>query len=223
MCAVIQDDNLKEIEHLIVEMEDLEQQITQKQEQQAFVTAVINEKQKQCQQAKGQHEEKIRSLSRQARKSRVRRAAPGGHLADTGADPIGSDCQDLRQAEDSSQAALDAIAMLDTRQLDEALGREQRQRLFGPGNDAGAEARGAGSLSEAEAEERLAAAKQALEERLDLLQCLNTRLADHMQLLMQAQAAGGPAGGHELDAMRSEFEFAALQSEVASLIEIDAM
>eukprot|EP00425_Heterocapsa_triquetra_P003453 CAMPEP_0195059516 /NCGR_PEP_ID=MMETSP0448-20130528/6994_1 /TAXON_ID=66468 /ORGANISM="Heterocapsa triquestra, Strain CCMP 448" /LENGTH=58 /DNA_ID=CAMNT_0040089803 /DNA_START=21 /DNA_END=193 /DNA_ORIENTATION=- len=58
-------------------MEDLERQLNEKRKQRAFIRNVIAERQQLCQQAKEQHDEKIRALAQQARKQRARKAGRG--------------------------------------------------------------------------------------------------------------------------------------------------
>merc|ERR1719298_194055 len=64
------DQHLKEIESLILQMEGLERQIVQCKEQQKWVDDVIAQKQKIFEESKLQHEERIRTITRQSRKHR---------------------------------------------------------------------------------------------------------------------------------------------------------
>mmetsp|Transcript_100015 Transcript_100015/g.311625 ORF Transcript_100015/g.311625 Transcript_100015/m.311625 type:complete len:205 (-) Transcript_100015:22-636(-) len=203
MSSNVQDDSLQEVEELIAQMEALERKIADKKEQRAFVAGVIKEKELQCRQAKEQHEERVQALARQARRSRVRRAP-----RDAG-DLSASTPEAVSPPEERPTAA-GALAGLNTEQVAKALGTEGTDRLVRP-LLAGVASPASASLPRTE--ERLAAAKRALEERLDLLQCLNTTLQRHAADLPNASGSG-------LTAIRAQVE--ALQPEVASLIDIDA-
>mmetsp|Transcript_87254 Transcript_87254/g.242032 ORF Transcript_87254/g.242032 Transcript_87254/m.242032 type:complete len:215 (-) Transcript_87254:149-793(-) len=214
MCAIIQDDSLTHLEHLIIEVEELHQRVVEMKEQQAFISGVIKEKQIECQQAKEQHEEKIRTLARQARRNRVRRVGRDTGLGSPGAEALSPDRRpaEVADAQECRPALASVLANLDTRLLDQALGEQRRQNLLGVGasNSDGKEA-----LATTSGDAGLDALKQALEERLDELQCLNSIISDQAGALEGANTA---AGLHLREA-----EFLALQSEVVSLIQVDTL
>uniref|UniRef100_A0A7S4QB69 Uncharacterized protein n=1 Tax=Alexandrium monilatum TaxID=311494 RepID=A0A7S4QB69_9DINO len=205
MGSKVQDDSLQEIESLIMQMEALERRITEKREQKAFVAGVIREKQQQCQQAKEQHEEKISALARQARKSRGRKAPrEGAALASVGTEALGPP----QQADSGGPAASEPREALNLQQLAKAFGKEQLDSLLGPLAAGSSPARAAAGAA---AEERLETAKRALEERLDLLQCLNSTLQHYTEALPRASGAAQRA-------IQTQVE--ALQPEVASFIDV---
>merc|ERR1719362_11215 len=111
-------------------MEALEQRITEKKEQQAFIAGVIAEKQRQCQQAKEQHEERIKALARQSRRQRIRQqvgrdSALEGGLLETS----GSPTQATQDA--AFPQGCCAPTALNIKALDEVLGAAERQHLLG--------------------------------------------------------------------------------------------
>merc|ERR1719188_1638265 len=78
-------DDLHDFEALVQTVEELQSQLSAKEEQQNFLAEVIAEKQKLCQQAKEQHEEKVRALARQARRQRgARKGSRAGALSAPG-------------------------------------------------------------------------------------------------------------------------------------------
>lgn len=170
------------IERLIYEMEALELKIQDKREKQKFVNEVIAEKQRQCQQAKEQHEERIRALARQARRQRGRR----NPSSQRGAASLLPPCEagGAAAAAASAAATFEALAAsdcgarettpLDLDAIDASLGRIERLRLL-PGDHA---------LSDNAA--GLAALRRALESRLLDAGCLNVRLEEHEFALKQA-------------------------------------
>eukprot|EP00448_Togula_jolla_P001692 CAMPEP_0170605114 /NCGR_PEP_ID=MMETSP0224-20130122/19802_1 /TAXON_ID=285029 /ORGANISM="Togula jolla, Strain CCCM 725" /LENGTH=234 /DNA_ID=CAMNT_0010930099 /DNA_START=47 /DNA_END=752 /DNA_ORIENTATION=- len=199
-----QDSELREMEHLILKMEELEEKIHGKKEQQRWVAESIAEKQSQCQQLKEQHEEKIRSLAQKARRQRGRRKAPMG--------------EDLRQLnlisiENTSPSSqqeghaggvpgADPTHELDSWLLDGALGTTEWQKLLvggtcAAGNQAGTENSQAG----------LTALVETLSARRDLVRQLTTRLAEHVAVGCNAEgnARSGPAEGISLRQEISDF------------------
>jgi len=202
---MIQDEDLNEIERLILQMERLEQSILEKKEQQTYMNEVVAEKQRQCQQTKEQHEEKVRNLMRQARR---RRARQGGRPTPT------VEAQELPVFEQRQTYPVDQdpVAHVDGDLLEEALGKEVRCKLLPHDSN---EAEGMNS------EERMGSIHQSLQERLDLIQCLNARLAEYIstaERLRKYQQAGCFAC--ERAALDSLVE--AMRDEVATLIDIEA-
>merc|ERR1719482_2402416 len=124
---MIKDQDLKEIEMLIIEMGDLEQRILRTKEQQQWVDDMVAHKQRQCQEAKEQHEERIRQITRQARKNRSR--SNRSKYAAEGPTVEPEVCGLMA-------GAGPPIAGISTQQLDEVLGVEERTRLLdAAGND----------------------------------------------------------------------------------------
>lgn len=167
----MQDQDFSLIERLIYEMEALELKIQDKREEQKFVNEVIAEKQLQCQQAKEQHEERIRALARQARRQRGRRnpSSQAGVAAAAAANAAAS-----LDALAASDCGAREITPLDLDAIDASLGRIERLRLL-PGDDA---------LTDSAAV--LATLRRALESRLLDAGCLNVRLEEHEFALKQA-------------------------------------
>ncbi|CAK0908538.1 unnamed protein product [Prorocentrum cordatum] len=182
-----------------LECQELERATAEKREQQAFIASIIEEKQRQCQQAKEQHQEKIRALAHQARRaSRARKAA--GTRGSGGAIPVASGVAPAGPPGAAQAATLD-LAL-----LDKALGEKRRRQLLGGQADEGV------AVTRACDAACLDSLKQALERRLELLQGMNARL--RQALGPAGQPGGGPlVGGTE--------EFARLEREVAVLLSPD--
>jgi len=215
-------DNLRDFEMLIQSVEELERQLSAKEEQQAFLAQVIAEKQRLCQQAKEQHEERIRAMARQARKQRGRRsgslgpsfsAASGGGASFDSTTPAAVQEEEEEEQEEEDEDTMRDMqsaetqgtntTTLDVELLREALGGAASARLLGEEGqggegDADAAAGGVGGTLN----ERLPVIRKALEERLGLLQDLNKKVAEaaaHMEA-----SPNEAAGGIDLDRLSQE-------------------
>mmetsp|Transcript_88125 Transcript_88125/g.189190 ORF Transcript_88125/g.189190 Transcript_88125/m.189190 type:complete len:233 (+) Transcript_88125:73-771(+) len=230
MSMATQDENLVDIEQRIVGMETLERKISEKKEQQAFLAGVIAEKQLQCQQAKEQHEERIKALARQSRRQRIRKANKeltlGGGLVSS---PDSSTLERLKEVA-APQDQGGGTAALDLQLLDQVLGTAQRRRLL-EGDSNGAEAAGGGwsmlgklwrkAPSEEEmARNSLAEVKEELERRLQRLRLLNARIAKHMRSPPAGQESGVALPG--ATGVERQRELEALREEVTSLLGVEA-
>mmetsp|Transcript_59501 Transcript_59501/g.171820 ORF Transcript_59501/g.171820 Transcript_59501/m.171820 type:complete len:227 (+) Transcript_59501:98-778(+) len=206
-------ENLRDFNSLLENVQELEKQLSAKEEQQAFLAQVIAEKQRLCQKAKEQHEERIRTMARQARKQRGRRSASLGRLAGAGVGTGGTyDSQvseSLQEVDEEEEDDEDEDGMrdmqstgtqplgtsLDMDLLREALGTTNASRLLGEIGSSGegdADA-AAGGLS---LNERLPTIRKALEERLGLLQGLNKKVAE---VASKMEAQGSDVAPVELD------------------------
>eukprot|EP00747_Dinoflagellata_sp_TGD_P193778 gnl/TRDRNA2_/TRDRNA2_60407_c0_seq2.p1 gnl/TRDRNA2_/TRDRNA2_60407_c0~~gnl/TRDRNA2_/TRDRNA2_60407_c0_seq2.p1 ORF type:complete len:227 (+),score=58.97 gnl/TRDRNA2_/TRDRNA2_60407_c0_seq2:133-813(+) len=166
---MIQDQDLKEIEQLILEMEGLEQKIIQIKEQQKFTEDIITAKQRRCQELRGQHEEKIRLLTRQARKARGhRKTNTGGAAGSPTSIEVTPGDPEVPNASPSS-----TLAALDMQLLDKAFGEEEWKFQLGLGDDQGS-ADGDGAA-------RLAALTEVLQRRQSTVKELSRLLSRQQQ------------------------------------------
>mmetsp|Transcript_52059 Transcript_52059/g.137537 ORF Transcript_52059/g.137537 Transcript_52059/m.137537 type:complete len:206 (-) Transcript_52059:40-657(-) len=202
---VSQEDNLKEIEHLVRSMEGLERQLNEKREQQEFVSHVIAEKQLACQQAKDAHEEKIKALARQARKQRARKAGRGSSLGPTS--PSSQDLGPARAESPKAQAYL-------SQQFDMAQLQDVWKEALGPHVLQGVLGGSQGPVSEGDLDEL----SRTLSDRLKDLQGLNGRLSEHWRAMQSPEDC--PGAGPEAD-LQLRMEFEVLKNQVAAYIEVD--
>lgn len=194
---MIQDQSLKEIEDLILEMETLEQEVTRIKDQRKFTDEMIEAKQQKIQQARDQHEEKIRMLTRQSRKMRNKRSNRRDMVGDESPtvlfsnDPSpsakltsGNTTNDFHLTL-SDDGTHDALGLLDVRSIEEALGPDSRKlhELAFIELQGHTESRISGS----DAELHIESIAQSLQERLQGIQELNSKVAkcvnmvDHVQ------------------------------------------
>jgi len=219
-------DDLRDFEALVHMVEDLQAQLSAKEEQQAFLAEVIAEKQRLCEQAKAQHEEKIRSMARQARRHRIRKngrstCVPGAGMVasyETSLPPPDERDDEEEEEEEEEEgrrpsergdAAVDLdMQALDMQLLEQALG-EKASLLFSSGGGA------AGGPDDAGLQDLHTVLRKALEDRLQQLQCLGCRVAG-AAVLIREQNAGGGVGGAQ--SVLGQTEFQALKQEVVSAI-----
>mmetsp|Transcript_126423 Transcript_126423/g.223992 ORF Transcript_126423/g.223992 Transcript_126423/m.223992 type:complete len:248 (+) Transcript_126423:145-888(+) len=218
--SMMKDQDLQEIEAVILEMETLEHNIVQKKEEMKFIDGVIAEKQRQCEQLKQQHDERIRALQREARKVRNKRDKRGDM---PGRSPSrSSEAYDGAQRRAAARShspaarsptpvakepAVNPLEALDLPQLERALGAEEQMVLLAPLAD------GASSDGQDAAVTQI---KLTLEARLKAVQQLNSRLAGRLQRIARLGSAPPP---HEREALFGDLD--SLKDEVRVFIDVD--
>jgi hypothetical protein len=200
-------EGIKLVESLIQEVEELERSTAEKREQQAFIVSLIEEKQRQCQQAREQHQEKIRALAHQARKaSRARKAQGSGRPGSaitagvTGVEPP-------RGGQENNDGSAGNAATIDLALIDKALGERRRRHLLG------GEAGQSDAVKTCDSNS-LEAVKQALEERLQSVRDMSTKLRD---------ALGPPGDPNSKSLVHGSEEFNKLEAEVSALLNPDGV
>lgn len=133
-------EDLDEIEMLVSRVEMLDKQMQHKSEQLAFVAEVIAEKKRQCDQLREQHAERIRAITRQARRQRGRKSGqwkPGSQVAEIGIDQPVDSLQPPFQPQSGQDQTMSfeqrfsrTEELLDVAALDRALGADRWRSLL---------------------------------------------------------------------------------------------
>lgn len=217
--SMMKDQDLQEIEAVILEMETLERNIVQKKEEMKFIDGVIAEKQRQCEQLKQQHDERIRALQREARKVRNKRDRRGdmpGRSPSRSSEAFDgvqqrasgrSHSPAARSTPTARDAVVNPMEALDLPQLERALGAEERRRLLAPLID--------GTSSDGQ-DAAVVQIRLTLEARLKAVQQLNSRLAGRLQRIARLGSAPPP---HEREALFGDLD--SLKDEVRVFIDVD--
>jgi hypothetical protein len=212
---MLQDQDLKEIETVITEMETLEQQIAQKKDQRAFIDGLIEQRQRECAALAEKHAERINQLQKEARRARSKKGRSKMESALPEDLPsVGSD-SDASNQEPNRKVSSQPLQALDVKVLDKALGVEMRQKYI---SDADVAETADGQVSD----ERLEALMGALQSQLHLVQQLNTKVAMHLQTMSKLQAASSEGSGMKLRELFVQ-DVSTLKEKVAACIGRDAV